>query len=320
MAAAVIVLLAACGGGGSDGSSNPAPAQPTIASFSANKAAYPMGERAQLTPVFSGGRGRIEPEIGAVQSGVPVTTPMLDGDVTYRLVVESVGQPAATRTLSLPVNHRDRYLDVGPFASMFHSAVELPDGGVLIVGGWRGGSVNSDAIDRFDPVTQTFARLGEMTTGRAQARLVVLGDGKVLIAGGATSVASGVTYELLDPQTGQVSPAGVPVRNRLGHTATRLLDGRVFIAGGLEQNTAEIWDPATRSARPAFFSARHSLSGSRPFRASRMPPRSTCRSPPCAATSCGSSGTGSWSRRSCSRCSWRRSRAAPTITRSPRKA
>jgi hypothetical protein len=200
--------------------------------------------------VFTGGSGRIEPGVGPVQSGVAITTPALEGDVTYRLIVEASGKPAASRTLAVPVNHRDRFVDAGRFESTLHSAVELPDGSVLVVGGWRGASVSSDSIDRFDPARQAFSPVGAMATGRALPRLVVLADGKVLIAGGVTSIASGVTYELFDPATGLVSPAGVPIRNRLGHTATRLLDGRVFIAGGLEQDTAEIWDPITRTARP----------------------------------------------------------------------
>lgn len=248
MFAAGAVLLAACGGG-ADAPVPPA-AQPTIVSFTAGQAAYRMGDRAQLTAVFSGGSGRIEPGVGPVQSGVAIATPALDGDVTYRLVVEAAGKPAASRTLSLAVSHHDRFVDAGVFASAFHSAVELPDGGVLIIGGERGERTASESIDRFDPATRTFTRVGTMATGRAQARAVVLNDGKVLIAGGFTTLASGVTYELLDVQARQVVPAGVPVRNRLGHTATKLLDGRVLIAGGLEQATAEIWDPATRSARP----------------------------------------------------------------------
>src|SRR5512136_177454 len=97
-----------------------------------------MGDRAQLTPVFSGGSGRIEPGVGPVQSGVAIATLPLDGDVTYRLVVEAAGKPAASRTLSLAVSHYDRFVDAGAFASAFHSAVELPDGGVLIIGGERG--------------------------------------------------------------------------------------------------------------------------------------------------------------------------------------
>ena len=247
-ALAATALLAACGGG-SDGPAAP-PAQPAIASFDANKPAYLMGERAQLTPVFSGGSGRIEPGIGPVQSGVAITTPVLDGDVAYRLVVEAPGQPSATRSLALPVNHRDRFVEAGAFQSAYHSAAELPDGGVLIVGGSRGASVFSDAIDRFDPATRVFTRVGTMATGRVLARPVVLADGNVLIAGGGTTLASGVTYEMLDVATGQVTPAGVPVRHRVGHSATRLADGRVLIAGGLEEATAELWDPTTRTARP----------------------------------------------------------------------
>ena len=103
-ALAATALLAACGGGSDGPAAPPArPAQPAIASFDANKPAYLMGERAQLTPVFSGGSGRIEPGIGPVQSGVAITTPVLDGDVAYRLVVDAPGQPSASRALALPV-------------------------------------------------------------------------------------------------------------------------------------------------------------------------------------------------------------------------
>ncbi len=251
MWAAAAALLAACGGGSDGPSAPPAqPGPPTIVSLGADKPAYAMGERALLTPTFSGGSGRIEPGIGAVRSGVAVATPVLDGDVTYRLIVEAPGQAVASRALALPVDHRDRHVDAGTFQSVHHSAAELPDGSVLIIGGSRGESVFSNSIDRFDPATRSFARVGTMATGRAMARPVVLADGKVLIAGGATTIASGVTYELLDVGTGQVTPAGVPVRNRIGHTATRLADGRVLIAGGFEDDSAELWDPATRNARP----------------------------------------------------------------------
>jgi hypothetical protein len=241
--AAAAWLVVACGGGES-----PAP-HPAIAAFDADKTAFLVGESAQLTPVFSGGSGRIVPDIGPVRSGVAVATPPLEGDVTYRLLVEADGQPAASRSLRLPVRHRDRFIAAGHFPTVAHSALELPDGAVLIVGGWRGGSVKSAAIDRFDPVTRSFARVGEMATGRAWSRPVLLADGQVLIVGGETTAASGVRYELFDPRTGRVTPAGVPVTHRLGHTATRLPDGRVLIAGGAMSATAEIWDPATRSAR-----------------------------------------------------------------------
>jgi hypothetical protein len=247
--AAAALLLAGCGGG-SEATPAPPASRPTIVEFSVDSATVRMGDRAQLTPVFGGGSGRIVPDIGPVRSGVTVSTPVLEGDVTYRLIVEADGEPAATRTLSLSVNHQDRYVAAGSFASEHHAAVELPDGSVLVVGGWRGASVLSNSIDRFDPATRTFRQVGEMATGRAWARPVVLADGRVLVTGGSTSIAAGVTYELIDVAAGRVSPAGTPVRNRVGHTATRLLDGRVLIAGGFEDRTAEIWDPATGGSRP----------------------------------------------------------------------
>lgn len=243
--AAAALLLAACGGGDDP---PPTAAEPTIIGFSA-ETPVPMGERAQLRPLFAGGSGRIEPGLGPVASGVAVATPPLEGDAVYRLVVEAPGKPAAVRTLAVSVQHRDRFVPASALASAYHAALELPDGGVLVIGGSRGDSVLSRALDRFDPATRSFRRIGEMATGRAQARAVLLADGHVLVVGGQTSAASGVAFELVDPATGRVTPAGVPVVNRTGHTATRLADGRVLIAGGLEESTAELWDPVTRSSR-----------------------------------------------------------------------
>ena len=45
---------------------------PSITSFSASPATLPAGASSQLTAVFSGGAGSIDPGIGAVLSGVPV--------------------------------------------------------------------------------------------------------------------------------------------------------------------------------------------------------------------------------------------------------
>jgi hypothetical protein len=56
--------------------------------------------------------------------------------------------------------------------------------------------------------------------------------------------------ELYDPNTGSFSPAGSMTTARYGQMATPLLDGRVFIAGGLdgpyytdELASAEIYTP-----------------------------------------------------------------------------
>jgi len=96
--AAAALLLAGCGGG-SDGPPAPPATRPTIVEFSVDSATLLMGDRAQLTPVFGGGSGRIVPDIGPVRSGLTVSTPALEGDATYRLIVEADGAPTATRAL-----------------------------------------------------------------------------------------------------------------------------------------------------------------------------------------------------------------------------
>ena len=98
MMGALGIALAGCGGEGDDPPTggpgpnppggNPPPV-PVIVEFSADQPAYFIGDKATLTVRFSGGTGRIDPGIGAVQSGATVQTEALDGPRELRLVVES---------------------------------------------------------------------------------------------------------------------------------------------------------------------------------------------------------------------------------------
>jgi WD40 repeat protein len=75
----------------------------------------------------------------------------------------------------------------------------------------------------------------------------LLRNGKVLLAGGLSAnnfQAATNSAELFDPATGLFQPTGSMTAARSGHSATLLSDGRVLIAGGLDQ-TAEIYDPVT---------------------------------------------------------------------------
>jgi hypothetical protein len=74
---AFAVLLSACGGGGSDPSPAP-PRPPVITAFAADRDAYFIGERAQLTASFANGAGHIEPGGTVVQNGQVVLSPMLE--------------------------------------------------------------------------------------------------------------------------------------------------------------------------------------------------------------------------------------------------
>jgi len=99
----------------------------------------------------------------------------------------------------------------------------------------------------------------------AQARFfhtaTTLDDGRVLVVGGSPAemimAALPVPAETWDPHTGRWTPAAHPHYDRMGHTATRLPDGRVLIIGGQTPTrigtsgadtrlaTAEVWDPRT---------------------------------------------------------------------------
>jgi hypothetical protein len=245
-------LLAACGGGGGAAPA-PVPMPPMIIAFDADRADYAVGETARLSARFSGGAGRIEPGLGSVADGVSVVTPVLDGDRTFRLVVEGP-QGRVERELRLAVRHRDRYTGVGAFRSVGHEAVALADGSVLLIGGSRQEGVLSHRVTRFDPRLRLFSDIGMLQVGRVDHRATLLASGDVLVTGGETSLPQPRLIEWIDARTGQSAAAGELAVKRAAHTATRLQDGRVLIAGGYSgsavSDSAELWDPRTRESVP----------------------------------------------------------------------
>ncbi len=238
------------------GGSGPA-AGPSIESLLADPVA--VGDSARLRASFSGGAGRIEPDIGAVQSGMPVATPPLAGPRRYTLIVEAPGMPAARREIDVQPGYRDRYVPVAtPAPLQYHAAVNAPDGSVVVIGGSRGLPTMSEAVDRFDPATRQWTRIATLSTGRSGHTAHALPDGRILVLGGQVGLASGGQAELIDTARGTVIPAGRPVQTRNRHTGVVLADGRVMVVGGMWRARVELWDPASLSFRLVAAPMRHS--------------------------------------------------------------
>ncbi|MFT7776042.1 Kelch repeat-containing protein [Roseateles sp.] len=236
--------LAACGGG----SGEKTPDGPTVHSLEAGVAR--VGEAVTMTAIFSGGTGRIEPDVGTVQSGVPVSLPPVTAPRRYTLVVEAQGRPSASRVLDVKPVYRDRYVlldDATP--RQYHAAATTSDGRVLVIGGSRGMAVLSEAVERYEPATRRFTRIGNMYTGRALHTATPLAEGRVLVVGGNVGLSNGGFAELIDERRGSIEPAGWPTLPRIRHASVALADGRVLVVGGAQRDSVELWDPATQRFR-----------------------------------------------------------------------
>ena len=125
-----------------------------------------------------------------------------------------------------------------------NTATLLPDGRVLIAGGFGSDGNVLASTELYDPQSGTFSPTGSMAAVRGDHTATLLPDGRVLIAGGADAPDDGLaanilaSAELYDPKTGTFSPAGSMATARQLQTATLLLDGRVLIAGGADGLTA----------------------------------------------------------------------------------
>jgi hypothetical protein len=139
----------------------------------------------------------------------------------------------------------------------FAQASLLPDGRVLISGGYNTilGSLNSAEL--YDPVTRTFQLLPvRLAVPRELFTATTLTDGRVLIAGGFNTHRGRTqrSAEIYDPEKQTFTLTDSLTTDRFGADAVRLADGRVLIVGGthwfvrapaVKLASAEIYDPAT---------------------------------------------------------------------------
>ena len=136
-----------------------------------------------------------------------------------------------------------------------HTATALPDGRVLVAGGFAREN-SAQAAEVYQPSAGRFSPLPPMITTRHSHTATLLRDGRVLIAGGyGEGTATLATAELFNPATNTFTPTGSLVAARANHVTVLLKNGKVLIAGGLGPgweflSSAEIYDPLTGRFSP----------------------------------------------------------------------
>ena len=118
-------------------------------------------------------------------------------------------------------------------ARFAHTATLLPNGKVLVSGGYSHGVTNSAEL--YDPGSGTWNLVGSMANAREFHTATLLPSGDVLVIGGFT-VGAGIlaSAELYDRLSGTWTTNGIASPNirRWEHTATLLANGKVLVAGG----------------------------------------------------------------------------------------
>jgi large repetitive protein len=165
----------------------------------------------------------------------------------------AVGLAALALNLSvIPEAKAASWVTTGPLtvARSGHTATLLPNGKVLVAGGYNGSYLSTTEL--YDPATGTWTATGAMNTAHEFHTATLLPNGKVLVAGGYNGGYKDLplsSAELYDPASGTWTTIGSMHNSRGHHTATLLPSGKVLVAAGqggiADVPYAELYDPAS---------------------------------------------------------------------------
>jgi hypothetical protein len=104
----------------------------------------------------------------------------------------------------------------------------------------------------YNPDDATFEEIGPMTVGRDRHAIVLLGDGRVLVAGGEEDGDPLRATDVLDPSSGAtIWTATDPLPRRVfAASYVTLADGNALLCGGFDGGylrTCQIFDAATNT-------------------------------------------------------------------------
>lgn len=190
---------------------------------------------------------------GTIDSNGYYTAPSTPG--TYHVIATSDADPNQSATATVVIGPQaGQFTTLGPttVARNFHTATLLPNGTVLIAGGYDASFNPTATAEIFNPSTGSFTATGSMEVPRANFSATLLKTGKVLVAGGVGLNSA----ELYDPSTGKFSPTGDMITPSSNHSAILLPNGKVLIVCGYWTDSSftapdpQLYDPSTGTFEP----------------------------------------------------------------------
>jgi len=171
-------------------------------------------------------------------------TLLQDGNVLLAGGVPEIGNPLlpflTTPLDSASVLSSDGQMVAGPVAGvvpggLFHAATLMPDGDVMLSGGFGNGNVRNEAVV-LNAQAEMVASIADIDGGRVlHGAVLVPPDHVVLLGGTANPAQEGEIFGDATRLQGATGASGVAEQTELArtaHTATLLADGNVLVAGG----------------------------------------------------------------------------------------
>jgi N-acetylneuraminic acid mutarotase len=146
-----------------------------------------------------------------------------------------------------------------------HTALLLPDGRVMVMGG-RAGAIPLRTVSLYNPAVNAWSTTGNLASAHGNHSAVLLPDGRPVVIGGMSgSSSASAAIEIYDYATGTWSAAGNLLNARSYHSTVLTLKGKLLTFGGIDQyddpyrvveqfafanvsNTVNLWKPTITRA------------------------------------------------------------------------